>query len=66
MKLIKCHLPTIVKHVLAPKNDFGIQKKHLVNLQKFWDLRRPPPPLGKIPFFGGGSVPKVPLLQRSW
>ena len=26
IKLIRYHLPTIVKHVLAPKNDFGIQK----------------------------------------
>ena len=23
MKLIRYHLPTIVKHALAPKNDFG-------------------------------------------
>ena len=26
VKLIKYHLPTIVKHILAPKNDFGIPK----------------------------------------
>ena len=57
MKLIRYHLPTIVKHVLAPKNDFGIQK----TLGKFTKVlgfeKTPPPPLGKIPkksrfFFG--------------
>ena len=36
--------------------------EHLVNLQKFWDLRRPPPPFGKnsqkIPYFFFDSVPK--------
>ena len=26
IKLIKCHLPTFVKNVMAPKNDFGIPK----------------------------------------
>ena len=26
MKLTRYHLPTVVKHVLAPKNDFGISK----------------------------------------
>ena len=32
-------------------------KKHLVNLQKFWDLRRPPPPLWeKFPKRGVASL----------
>ena len=68
MKEIKCDkvdqmLPApFVKHVLAPQNEFGIQKKYLVNLQKFWDLGRPPPPVGKnsqiISFFLYENVPK--------
>ena len=44
MKLIRYHRPPFVKHVLAPQNEFGIEKKYLVNLQKFWELGRPPPP----------------------
>ena len=28
------------QHVLTPQNEFGTHKKYLVNLQKFWELRR--------------------------
>ena len=42
-------------------------KKHLVNLQKFWELGRPPPHVGKnsqiIPYFFSGSVPKESFLH---
>ena len=47
MKLIRYHRPPFVKQVLAPQNEFGNKKKYLVNLQKFWDLGRPPPHVGK-------------------
>ena len=43
IKLIRYHLPTIVKHVLAAKNDLAYQN-NLVNLQKLRKLRRPSPP----------------------
>ena len=56
IKLIRYHLPTIVKHVLAAKNDLAYQN-NLVNLQKLRKLRRPSPPFGinsqKITFFLG-------------
>ena len=62
MKLIRYHHPPFVKHVLAPQNEFGTQKKYLVNLQKFWELGRPPPCWEKFPnndVFFSDSVPKV-------
>ena len=42
-KLIRYHFPPIVKHVLAPQDDFGMQKKNMLNRQKKWDWVRPPP-----------------------
>ena len=76
MKLIRYHLPTIVKHVLAPKNDFGIQK----TLGKFTKVlgfeKTPPPPFGKntqkIPFFLWGVASLIVshksffVLRTSW
>ena len=32
-----------IKHVLAPQDDFGMQKKNMLNRQKKWDWVRPPP-----------------------
>ena len=49
IKLIRYHLPTIVKHVLAPKNDFGIPKITWLIFKSFGNREDPPPPLGKIP-----------------
>ena len=59
MKLIRYHLPTIVKHVLVPKNDLGIPKITFGN----WEDPIPPLPFGKnsqkIPFFLLGGVPYI-------
>ena len=43
-------IPTLVKHVLAPKNDFGMQK-NLVNKHKQVGLGQTPPHscMGNIP-----------------
>ena len=35
MELIRYHLPTFVKHVLAPKNEFGIPKMTWRNCKSF-------------------------------
>ena len=35
IKLIKYHLPPIVEHVLAPQNDFGMQKITWLNHKSF-------------------------------
>ena len=64
-KLIRYHFPPIVKHVLAPQDDFGMQKKNMLNRQKKVGLgQTPPPSMGKIPtfyrFFSGGP----PLLSK--
>ena len=51
IKLIRYHLPPIVKHVLAPQNDFSIQKI-LDQFTKVLGIEKTPPPppmLGKIP-----------------
>ena len=40
--MIRYQLPTFVKRVLAPRDDFGMQKK-LANKHKKWDLVRPSP-----------------------
>ena len=49
IKLIRCHLPPIVKHVLVPQNDFGMPKINWSNHKSFWNEETPPPMLGKIP-----------------
>ena len=50
MELITYHLPTFVKHVLAPKNEFGITKMTWRNYKSFGIRANPPPPmLGQIP-----------------
>ena len=61
IKLIRYHLPTIVKHVLAPKNDVGIPKIAWFICKSFGNWEGPPPPLWeKFPqnpvFFGGGVL----------
>ena len=62
-KMIRYQLPTFVKRVLAPRDDFGMQKK-LANKHKKWDLVRPPP-FGKFshlfPVFGSDRVPNSNL-----
>ena len=63
MKLIRYHLPTIVKHVLVPKNDLGIPKITFGN----WEDPIPPLPFGKnsqkIPFFLLGGVPNLQFYK---
>ena len=60
MKLIKYHLPTIVKHIfLSPKNDFGIPKITWL-ICKSLGIEKTPPPFGKNSQksrFFVGSVP---------
>ena len=55
IKLIRYHLPPIVKHVLAPQNDFGMPKITWSNHKSFGIEDSPPPPYGKnsqkIPYF---------------
>ena len=43
IELIRYHLPTFVKHDLAPKNDFGIQKKTLGKFTKVLGIGKTPP-----------------------
>ena len=62
IKLIRYHLPPIVKHVLAPQNDFGMPKITWSNHKSFGIEENPPPPrMGKTPkksriFFLRGSL----------
>ena len=50
-KLIRYHFPTFVKHVLAPQDDFGMQK-NLVNKHKNVGFGLTiPPPNGTFPTF---------------
>ena len=61
MKLISYHHPPFVKHVLAPQNEFGIQKI-LGQFTKVLGIGKTPPPhIGKnsqiIPYFLFESVP---------
>ena len=55
IKLIRYHLPPIVKHVLAPQNDCGMPKITWSNHKSFGIQENPPPPYGKnsqkIPYF---------------
>ena len=44
IKLIRYHLPPIVKHVLAPQNDFGMAKITWSNHKSFGIEENPPPP----------------------
>ena len=56
MKLIRYHLPTIVKHVLVPKNDLGIPKITFGN----WEDPHPPSlweKFTKNPVFSFGECP---------
>ena len=43
IKLIRYHLPPIVKHVLAPQNDFGMPKITWSNHKSFGNEETPPP-----------------------
>ena len=43
IKLIRYHLPPIVKHVLAPQNDFGMPKITWSNHKSFGIEETPPP-----------------------
>ena len=56
-KLIRYQFPTFVKHVLAPQDDFGMQKKTWQTAKKSGFGSDPPPSMGKIPtlyrFFSG-------------
>ena len=47
MELIRYHLPTFVKHVLAPKNEFGMPKMTWRNYKSFGIRATPPPHIGK-------------------
>ena len=48
--MIRYHYPPICKTCFSTSEWIWHTKKYLVNLQKFWDLGRPPlPMLGKIP-----------------
>ena len=49
IKLIRYHLPPIVKHVLAPQNDFGMPKITWSNHKSFGIEENPPPRMGKTP-----------------
>ena len=49
IKLIRYPLPLIVKHVLAPQNDFGMPKITWSNHKSFGIEETPSPMLGKIP-----------------
>ena len=50
IKLIRYDLPPIVKHVLAPQNDFGMPKITWSNHKSFGTEENPPPPrMGKTP-----------------
>ena len=42
IKLIRYHLPTIVKHVLAPKNDFGTKPLHVCWIQYSYNRHKRP------------------------
>ena len=59
IKLIRYHLPPIVKHVLAPQNDFGMPKITWSNHKSFGNEETPPPlcwekfPNNPVFFFGG-------------
>ena len=56
IKLIKYHLPPIVKRVLAPQNDLACQKL-LGQITKVLGLRRPPPHCWeKLVFFVTGPL----------
>ena len=44
MELIRYHLPTFVKHVLAPKNEFGMPKMTWRNYKSFGIRATPSPP----------------------
>ena len=48
IKLIRYHLPPIVKHVLAPQNDFGMPKITWSNHKRL-GIEETPPLLGKTP-----------------
>ena len=48
-KLIRYQCPTFVKHVLAPQDDFGMQKKLGKQTKKVGLGQTPPPSMGKIP-----------------
>ena len=61
IKLIRYHLPPIVKHVLAPQNDFGMPKITWSNHKSFGIEENPPSPYGKnsqkiLYFFLRGSL----------
>ena len=62
IKLIRYHLPPIVKHVLAPQNDFGMPKITWSNHKSFGIEETPPPYVGKnsqiIPYFFSDAFPK--------
>ena len=66
IKLIRYHLPPIVKHVLAPQNDFGMPKITWSNHKSFGIEETPPPYVGKnsqiIPYFFFDVFPKCQLL----
>ena len=59
IKLIRYHLPPIVKHVLAPQNDFGMPKITWSNHKSFGNEETPPPlcwekfPNNPVFFYGG-------------
>ena len=45
IKLFKYHHPPFVKHVLAPQNEFGMQKNTWSIYKSFGNWEDPPPPL---------------------
>ena len=47
MELIRYHLPTFVKHVLAPKNEFGMPKMTWRNYKSFGIRATPSPHIVK-------------------
>ena len=72
IKLIRYHLPPIVKHVLAPQNDFGMPKITWSNHKSFGIEETPPPYVGKnsqiIPYFFSEAFPnrKRCARKRGW
>ena len=49
IKLIRYRLPPIVKHVLAPQNDFGMPRITWSNHKSFGNEETPPPLWEKFP-----------------